>query len=370
MHTDAIDSSEIFPDIDNTNKYSTDNESTKVYTTDTTDINEKKTEEKIEEKIETTPEFEKMLNDEMEKREKENLLFGNMGIQAWRDDHEDEHTFDARVEKQNIEITKFCESIIKQSVNKQGKEYIDSLFKIIYSGDLSRQCVFIPCPQGIHHGPFMDEEDRYHIIFGESSDKKIVNEYTFENTEMSEKILGTNITKGMMQTAKGERWKNGLIAYNKNSIIVRDNDNGFGQPGFLSMVCFYNKIGIEIMKRYIIPTLIRDINNKNITTYSKSEKVHDLIINTYKTVLKNKMEIIDGPDKEFLTESILFFDEPSTETVNKSCEPQDEKDKRISELEKIIKLLEFKITSLTSKIAEIEENILDIGIKVNKISSA
>src|SRR5438309_481593 len=82
------------------------------------------------------------------------------------------------------------------------------------------------------------------------------------NEELFEQINGTEITKGMMQRAQGNRWLNGLIVHNKNSIVIRGQDNNFGQPGFLSGVFFYNRLGVEVMNRYIVPKLIHMVNEK------------------------------------------------------------------------------------------------------------
>jgi hypothetical protein len=158
----------------------------------------------------------------------------------------------------------------------------------------------------------------------------------------------------MQKHANGKKWINALIAYNTNSIIVRNDDNEYGQPGYLQMMRFHDGLGIAIMKKYIIPTLIRMINEKEISTNSKSIEVRRLITKTYLE------KLINGPKID------LLLDVPNTPTeiLNK---PLDEKDKKIYELEKIIKQLEFKMSLMTYKLAEIEDMVLDMSIESNKI---
>jgi hypothetical protein len=245
---------------------------------------------------------------------------------------------------------------------RTGTQYFDSLLMSCPNSLDIPSGIFHACPQNIHHGPFVDANDEYCIIFGAENEKNIVDGC---NTNFFEYIEGTHIPKGAYNYVNGKKWMNGLIAYNAANIIVRDVDYG-GQPGMMCAVSFRTLLDVKIMKLYIIPMLIRKINENEINLNSDPNTIRRFIEITYSDVLKAKMklrdELTDG-DVTMLSEVTLFADAPIAESLDKLIDP---KDRKICELEKSIKVLEFKMNSIVSKMKDIEENILDTQIKCYK----
>jgi len=168
----------------------------------------------------------------------------------------------------------------------------------------------------------------------------------------------------MKRNADGEKWLNGLIAYNSNCIVMRGNDSNFGQPGFMYMAGFYNRLGTRILEDYILPHVIKNINAAEFNTRSDANKIMNFITETYNTVHKQKMDLINGDKVSImtLTEATVFSDSLPKETLNKSL---DEKDIKIFQLEKKLATLTDKLNQIEEKMKEIEEMYLDISI--NKI---
>ncbi|VBB18499.1 hypothetical protein YASMINEVIRUS_962 [Yasminevirus sp. GU-2018] len=252
------------------------------------------------------------------------------------------------------------ESIVNKSSRLSGHKYVAYLMEQQYPGDVGGRNVFVPCPQDIHKGPFMFEEDRYTVIYGYEADKNISGNC---NNELIKTVNGTEVTQGMLNRSKGERWCNGLIAFNKNSIVVRDDDNNFGQPGFNNYVTYCDRLSVEIMNRYVVSELIRKANRFEFTSKTSSSEVRSIITKTFERVYREKMAMIEGCEVAHLNETVLFRDEPVREEISK---PLDAKEIKIYELEKKVAYLSEKFNAMAEKFAELEEMYLDMSIKVNK----
>jgi hypothetical protein len=251
-----------------------------------------------------------------------------------------------------------------------GKSFKQHMLEQIHPGDICRQAIFVPVPIDQHKGPvtdvpgakgpFMYEQDKYRIIFGESTDKKITGNC---NDELFQTIDDTQITHGMMKFAEGFCWNNGLIALNQNSIIIRKQDNESGQPGFMEGVYFFTRLGVAIMKRYIVPKLIRAVNENQITTKTNPRDIKAMIRDIYQTTHCSKVLILDAPDT---IEETLFEDAPPDEILH---QPLDAKDRKIDQLEKKIEALNQKLNMFLKKLVEMEEIILDISIERSKATA-
>jgi len=274
----------------------------------------------------------------------------------------------------DAEKLKLYQGMINQSKTISGIGYKTELLKQIYPGNLSNQGRFIQCPVDIHKGTFFHDEDRYTYIYGEEVDRKIEDNC---NSESFQLINGTEITQGMMRRVEGNKWLNGIIVYNKNSIVVRDPDNNFGQPGFLMATYYYDKLGVEVMNRYIIPKLIKEVNEKTINPKEGHDRSVNLITETYEKVYHDKMLILSQNNIEHINEFTLFEDAQRVEKVNivEICGSDaikrltriiDEKDKRIDVLEKKVESMNSKLNLVLTKIIDIEEIYLDLSIRVNK----
>jgi hypothetical protein len=220
---------------------------------------------------------------------------------------------------------------------------------------------FIYCPNDFHKGPFLDESDTYHIIYGADADRHIKDNF---NEDLFKSINGTNVTKGMMRYAEGSHWNNGLICHNENSIIVRSQDTSAGQPGHLKIIYFSDNLSLRIMKRYIVPELIKRINEKTINEKSESQTIMSDIINMYKKLYNEKCVFLN---QDNIIEEKLFEDEPFQEILNHVTEQN----------EKHVEVLEWKILSMgqrlaftENKITELEEIILDLSIRLNKFTQS
>lgn len=247
--------------------------------------------------------------------------------------------------------------IIETKQNLRGSALKNHMMSQIYNGPSDTQGLFIHCPNDFHKGPFLNKEDEYHIIYGTESEKYIKDNM---NHNLFETINGTEITKGMMKRAEGNRWINGLICYSKNNIIVRDQDNQCGQPGFLQVIYFYDNLSVEIMNRYIIPSLIRQINEKTINENVSPNNIKHEITTMYQSIYIDKLNLLN---QDNIVKEKLFEDQPLKETLNHVIEPHE---RQSTALEWKFISLSQRLSFTESKIIELEEIILDLSIKLSK----
>jgi hypothetical protein len=275
--------------------------------------------------------------------------------------------------KNDEERLRIYNDIVQESLSIKGNRYIDSMMVQIHPGDITKQGIFIPCPNDINKGSFFFAEDKFTILYGAETDKKIRNGC---NEELFQCINNTEVTIGMMKSAEGLKWQNGLIAYNKNVIILRDPDNEYGQPGFMQGCYFYNRLGVEVMNRYIVPRLIHEINNNVINTTNGYQIANQLVIETYNNIYAKKLVILNDPERYHIEDSILFEDAPSREkllssdqlkttSIKQLIDANFEKDKKIDALEKKLESTNAKLNNVLIKIVELEEMYLDLSIKTN-----
>lgn len=265
--------------------------------------------------------------------------------------------------EQKEKALKTFKKIVGAIDDLSGSDLKKHYLKNIYLGDPVNQGKFIAVPADFHKGPFMFEEDRYTFIYGEEMDNKIKGNC---NSEMMECLNGTEITKGMMKFAEGHIWNNGMIAYNKNNIIIRGKDNEYGQPGgdvgrgFVRAMFSYDRLGVEVMKQYIVPELIRSVNEGKYGSKSDPSEIENAIVSKYKTIYQEKYNILHKTD---ILKDELFVDAPPAETLNK---PLDPKDRRIDDLEKKVKSLTSKLKQTLEKVIDLEGLMLDISIKLGE----
>ena len=212
-------------------------------------------------------------------------------------------------------------------------------------------------PIDFHKGPYMNPEDEYTTIFEGESESQIEGNC---NHNLIKTIGDTEVTCGMKSYAEGVKWNNGLICYNKNNIIVRDTDNNFGQPGFLSGFFYYDKLAIEIMERYIVADLIAKANRSEFTIMTDPNNVRSFIESRYsevRTVLLERLEDLD------MTEVVLFADAPIREEINASLNASEQ---RVVELCVRVQVLEEQVRFLLKRLEEVEDIALDSAIKRNE----
>jgi hypothetical protein len=258
----------------------------------------------------------------------------------------------------------------------KNNNYKIHMLEQIYTGDITKQGKPINCPFDIHRGK-SEGEDQYQYIFGEETDAKIKDNCNFE---LFKQINETEITHGMMKHAEGHRWLNGIIVHNKNSIIIRDEDNFFGQPGFLSGVYFYNRLSVEIMNRYIIPKLVSAVNENKINTIDGRSVSLKIILDTYENVYPTKMVALYESD-ENLNEAILFEDAPASvprkeelktnklDNINSPDTIQNilnEQDRKIDFLVEKVEFINAKFDLVVEKLRTLEHILLDISTKMKE----
>jgi hypothetical protein len=112
----------------------------------------------------------------------------------------------------------------KSPVNSKPADMKSYMLKRLYDGPLDLQGKHIKVPIDFHKGPYMDPDDAYTVIYGAESN--ISNNC---NTKLLKPINDTGVSHGMKAYAEGVMWNNGLICYNKNSIVIREEDNVYGQ---------------------------------------------------------------------------------------------------------------------------------------------
>lgn len=275
------------------------------------------------------------------------------------------------------EKLKMYQGVVNKSKNLSGLEYKKKLLEQIHPGNPADQGNFIKCPSDIYKGPFFYEEDRYTFIYGAGTDRNIRDNC---NNELFKQINGTEITYGMMKRAEGNTWLNGMIVYNKNSIVQREPDNNFGQPGFLRGAYFYTNLAVEVMNRYIIPKLIKEVNENKINPKDGYVRSSKIITETYRKVYTEKMNMLNQNNIEHINECTLFEDAPraeklltqgsagavDSEAIKNLTKIIESKDIRIDALEKKVESLSSKLNLVLTKMNELEEMFLDVSIKVNK----
>jgi hypothetical protein len=255
--------------------------------------------------------------------------------------------------KPDEERLKIYTKIISDEEKLSGSRLKMKMETILYHGD--NKSKFTECPYNYLDGPFMNSDDIYEYIFGMETNKKLKG---LMNPELFERINGTEITYGMLKSAQGCNWYNGVIAYNGHSIVIRDKDNAYGQPGFLSILQFYDRLGIEILKRYLVVELKNNVQRGEISVNSNPYELQEKILSQYTKVRTDKINMLYIPD---ITIEHLFSDAPICIT-NK----MDEKDIRIEELSKTINILKSDVETLLCKMKCLEEMILDMSISHNK----
>lgn len=201
------------------------------------------------------------------------------------------------------------------------------------------------------------EEEKYTIIFGEETDKQIHDNY---NPALFKLDTGSKLSFGQLRASNGEIWINGLIAYNKNSIIIRNCDYG-GQPGFLNILSVRNGLEIKILKNYIIPMLINKINKNEINTKSNAYEVMNFISTTFKKIYDQKIKLLYDSNFTLLNDAIVFNDSIPEEILRTTL---DKKDIKILELEEINKLMIQQLSHLEEKL---DKNVLSITQKLNNV---
>lgn len=282
---------------------------------------------------------------------------------------------------------------IKQSINQplKGERYIDyflstvrnplphRLHEHLYSRRPIRQeerenmayKYFRQCPIDMHTTPTFYEEDKFVILYGEENEKNIKDNY---NDKLGKSFEGTSVSKGSVNIINGETWVNGLIAYNRNSIIIRERDLRNGQPGYPVIAHYEGGLAGKILELYLIPKLISMINKNEINSKTDAFEliidIEDMFQKTYNEkyyILKNKKELITatGIDDECFTEEFLFSDAPMKEELNKIPNATDV---AIFELTKKVTNLTSTVSRLYSIIEKLEERMIDISIDKEKAS--
>jgi len=232
------------------------------------------------------------------------------------------------------------EKIVNQSIRK-------SMLEQIHSGNMKDQGKPINIPLDFMTGSL-----------------KFTTIYNGQKNDIDERIAGTEITQGMINFRSGKKWVNGLIAYSDNIIVVRDLDNCYGHPGFLSGCFFYDKLGCEIMQRYILPMLIRNCNedkyNENISAIKKMGDdlscptiVWNDIMNTYNSHYQQKLKLLEN---ENMTIDKLFEDQPQKEKLNIILT---ENDRTIFNMQKEITHLKEQLNKAFEMIENLEDMIMD-----------
>lgn len=241
--------------------------------------------------------------------------------------------------------------------NDQNKSIKEKMMKQIYPGHIGDQGKPINIPIDFHKGPFMDTEDRYIEIYGDET--KISNNC---NENMMKTIGDTNITFGMKANAEGVIWNNGLVCYNKNNIIIRDADNMYGQPGFLKGFFYYDRLAVEIMKRYIVPTLQSNVSEGKYTNKTDPKTISETVGEIYTSVRAMLFKRMDL--NPYLTEEELFFDVLSVnadEEILERLEILEISEKPIdintSSDARKIEILENKVSLLENKIVSLEKTL-------------
>ncbi len=200
------------------------------------------------------------------------------------------------------------ENIIKNNTQVEAAKPMPMLEQI-YPGDISKQGQFILCS---HHDLSYNTNT---IIYGEKTNNKINRQGL--NEELFKQIQGTEVTKGMLKNAQGYKWQNGFIALGINCIFIRDSDNCYGQPGSMMGAFFYNKLGINVFEKDVVPQLVIEFNEKTSNFSSNDIEFNNLkldphdfmqfVSNTFKNVYDQKLKMLEDSEHQ-IDEHELFID--------------------------------------------------------------
>lgn len=245
----------------------------------------------------TQKEFDDLLEKTMKDRDEQDLVFSA----AYKDD--------------NVKLNIYKQIILKKECKdlKEQKPMLEQ----IYPGDLSKQgqftCLsFINCTNV--HGS--------NIIYGKKINGIIKNGL---NQDMFKQINGTEVTVGMMKNAEGYKWQNGFIQCTKNSVLIRDQDNQYGQPGSMMCAYFYNKLGVKVFDKYVVPGLYElfkthtvnhthdDIDSNNLRL--EPHIFMHFVTDTFKKIYDQKLELLESCGHE-INEDKLFTDAPNSAIIN------------------------------------------------------
>lgn len=255
------------------------------------------------------------------------------------------------------DLNKIYTSILVDDQYDSSKKSLKNLMlQRMYDNNYGEQGSAVGVPIDFHKGPFMNAEDKYYIIFEADSESKILDN---QNSELIRTIGNTEVTNGMKAYAEGIKWNNGLICNNKNSIILRNADNNFGQPGFLTGFFYNDRLAVEILNRYLVVDLINQAIRNNFTIMTDPDEVKKFITERYNEVRNNLLEKLEDSE---MTESQLFFDAPIRDNPNISIA---DSALRI-EFEKRIRILEERVEYLLKRLEEVEELALDSAIIRNE----
>lgn len=276
--------------------------------------------------------------------------------------HENEQpNYDSMFDKtQEEREAYYIKEILSYSSIMIGKSYCDFLLKSNQTFKTDDKYKFVGCP----HDLLQSSRDSFEIIFGGKTEKNIQDNC---NSELFKLIPGSDrVTYGMIARLEGHVWSNGLIAHNQDLLIIREADNNYGQPGFLSMLLFDNNLSKEIKNRYLIPDLIQKINDNEITTKTYPESIKNEIIESYKKIYDEKYKLITDSDVSTISETTLFADANKIQpTKTEAIEAIESKDLKMQEMEKRIDMLTIVVNTLIDKINAIEEQNSDLRIEIN-----
>ncbi len=254
-------------------------------------------------------------------RQKENELFNLSG----------------RKESDDTEVLKAYEKLIEESNQTRNKDLRAYYTKTLYPGRFNDASSghFEHVPLDFHK-PGLYKEDNFTTIYGNET-----NLHDNYNPDLFQDV-GAGVTKGMIEYRSGFKWNNGLICYNKNFIIIRDEDNTYGQPGFLSGMSFYDRLSVEIMRKYLVVELKNMIISKNVDNSTNPEDIKKFIEHKYRKIYEILLKRLDNPD---MTKEELFADAP---ILKRTMEDEDDEDDEENKT-KYTKKLEERIANLEKK---------------------
>ena len=226
---------------------------------------------------------------------------------------------------------------------------------------VAEQGEFNPAPINYYKGPYFNSEDEYFFIYGEKVNMENIDDYNY-NKELGKKInMLEEKTFGVKRVESGITWSNGMIAYNKDSILIREGDNEYGQPGFLRCAKYGNLLAVEIMKRYLIQKLINDINDKKINERTNPKDIIVEIEDLFNNIYGEKYKILKG--NNYIDIDELFSDQPlptdiENNSANETCSDEVLSLKEtITSILEIMELLIDKNKQLEKEVSENRENI-------------
>lgn len=303
----------------------------------TTATNAAETVQSDEPIVDNSPTFNDLLTSEKNGREQQDKVWHVVGTKA------------------ADELNEYYSQILADGVESGGQAGVENfekyMLRVLSNMNVSWQGKFTSVPFDYHTGPFINPEDEYIIVYGD--EQRIKGNC---NHAMMETIGNTEITRGMKAYAEKIIWNNGLICYNEDTILVRGEDNKFGQPGSMDGFLCGDRLAIQIMKRYIVPQLIHKTNRDEYTNLTNPRVVREFIVERY-TELRNRFLPLLA--EEGMTEDRLFDDAPIAEKIGAIV---DDSELRILELERRVEKLERQLAQALAKIEEVEDIALDASI--------